>query len=80
MSLRKTAKTMSPRCVWTIISYNWSLGKTSDYTIASSACADTARAAFESTHPGENVIAVLKGTSPKCLTYPLMWKEKRKNA
>lgn len=70
---------MQYRCIWTVISYNWDIGKTGEFRIASSACANGAKLAFEDTHPGENVIAIFKGTSPECLTYPLKWKDTREH-
>ena len=70
---------MNRRCIWTIISYNWSTGKTGEFNIASNECADYSKIAFEHTHPGENVIAIFKGTSSMCLTFPLKWKDLRKH-
>jgi hypothetical protein len=70
---------MNHRCIWTIISYNWSIGKTGEFKVASNECANNTKVAFENTYPGENVMAIFKGTSPSCLTYPLRWKDIREH-
>jgi hypothetical protein len=57
--------------IWTAISYNWSAATTSRIVFTASHDGDVAREEFESTHPAEDLVALVPGSHEWTLTYPL---------
>lgn len=59
---------------WTVITVNWSLGKTSHFIFNGSQISDDARIEFENSHPGESILALVRGWHDQTtVTYPLTY-------
>jgi len=56
---------------WTAISYNWSLGRTELTVFTGPPDHDPARKFFETSYPGEVILALLAGAYNHGKTYPL---------
>lgn len=59
--------------IWTVISFNWSLGNTRAHILTGPWDANEAKKEFEMQYPGEIAIALIRGNHKEAVTYPLSY-------